>query len=204
MTTYAQLQAMMGRNPLLGAIASGRRFELQVRGLGDAASDALQRSVLLMNLNGSFAQWRQKVLDFADNTDDSEGAAGTLRNLVASAARSFNRFIAGDADQGAAMQRTMAATMDLIRQMGASNIPGIQDIYDNTSGNLRALLVSVASTAGQAAGTLIAEGAKAAGVEPADVGAGIGKVALAIGLVGGAVVLTQAKSILGMFRRSRK
>lgn len=173
--------------------------------LGDASADAAaatRRSVLLLTLDGAFGAWKEKVLAYADSTD--EGNAGTLRNLVASAARSFNRFIGGEVDQGDAMQRTMNATMDLIRQMGASNIPGLQDVYDNTAAALRSLLMSVASTAGEAAGTLIAAGAKAAGVTPSDVGAGIGKIALAVGLVGGAVVLTQAKSILGMFKGKRK
>lgn len=205
MTTYAQLQSMMGKNPLLGAIVAGNRFERQVRGLGDATALSPQQTAALAALGASFTSWRDQVLAFADSTDDSEGNAGTLRNLVASAARSFNRFIAGDVDQGTAMQRTMTQTMDFIREIDANNssIPSLQDVYDATGSSLRALIVSIGSTAGEAAGSLIAAGAKAAGVKPADVGAGIGKIAVAVGLVAGAVALTQAKSIISLFRRRK-
>ncbi len=181
----------------------GANFYRSVGATGDASALTPQQSAALLSLGFQFNTWREKVLAVADRNDDSTGDASNLRNLVSSAVRSFNRFIEGDVQQGTAMRNTMNQTMDYIRQINADNSPSLQEAYTATTGSLSTLIVGVAATAGQGAGALIASAAKELDVKPADIGSGIGKIAIAAGLIGGAVILTQAKSIVSLFKRRK-
>jgi hypothetical protein len=205
MTTHAQLQAMMGKNPLLGAIASGRRFERQVCGLEDAAALTPQQSAALMNIANKYVAWKQQITDIADSGDVDSAVGRQLKTLVGYATRAFNRLVGGELDQGNVLQRDMATTMEFARgELDQSAIPSLQELYESVGSSIAVLVVSVARTGGAAAGALVKAAADELGIEPQDALVTTGKVAIAVGLVAGAVALTQVRSILGMFKRSRK
>lgn len=200
MTTYSQLAAMMGPDPLVDCIARGANMQRRFAGLGDATALTPQQSATLLNLGLQYASWRDQVLSIADRTGDGEGAASNLRKLVNAASRQFNKLIGGDLSMGAVLQQTMADTMAYIREVYADNTPTLNDIYAATGANIRNLVVSVTSTAGAAAGALIKSAADEAGVEPAEITGGVNRVALAIGAVAAVVGLSQLVAIFGRRR----
>ena len=158
--------------------------------LGDVEGLTPQQSAALLNLGLQYAHWRARVLTVADDLDNQ-----TLRNLVDSASRSYNRLLAGDLDQGDALKRTMANTLSMISDLGASTM-SLQDVTSTTARAISDLVVSVAHTAGAAAGAAVAAAAEELGVDPADVGSGIGKVAIAVVLVGAGFLAWQVNKFL--------
>ena len=159
-------------------------------GLGDAASTEQAILAVTRQFNGWVAQVNRAKSGL------EPGLAKTLDNLVASATRSYNRFLAGEVAQGDALQRTMAATVDLIRTANATNLPSVEEFYSTTKQAIQDLVVGTAKTAGSAAGAAIKAAADELGVEPKDVGAGVSKLATAAIVVGAAVVLVQLAPII--------
>ena len=182
---------------LLNCMTKGASFDRAVSGLGEATALTPQQHAALINLAGQYSSWKAKVLAFADSTSDEQGNATNLRNLVASASRSFNRFIGGEVAQGTALKTTMANTMALIREASSSSMPSLQDAYAATGSSINTLIVSLASTAGSAAGALLKSAADQIGIEPAEITGGVSKVALAIGAVAAAITLSQLVTIFG-------
>lgn len=164
-------------------------------GLGAAPSTEQAVLVVTRKFNGWVVQVNRA------KSGMEPGLAKTLDNLVASATRSYNRFLAGEVAQGDALQRTMAATVDLIRTANATNLPSIEELYNTTKQAIQDLVVGTAKTAGSAAGAAIKAAADELGVEPKDVGAGVSKLATAAIVVGAAVVLVQLAPIIR--RRSK-
>ena len=159
-------------------------------GLGDAASTEQAILAVTRQFNGWVAQVNRAKSRLVPVL------AKTLDNLVASATRSYNRFLAGEVAQGDALQRTMAATVDLIRTANATNLPSVEEFYSTTKQAIQDLVVGTAKTAGSAAGAAIKAAADELGVEPKDVGAGVSKLATAAIVVGAAVVLVQLAPII--------
>lgn len=149
---------------------------------------------LVLDVQRQFSLWVGQVT--RAKSDLEPGLARTVDNLVASATRSYNRFLAGEVAQGDALQRTMRATVDLIKTANASNLPTVEELYNTTGSSIQALVVATAKTAGAAAGGAIKSAADAVGVKPEDIGAGISKLATAAIVVGGAVILVQLGPIL--------
>lgn len=195
MTTYAALQSRLN-NPLLEYLGQCEADHAALAGVEPSFTP--EQSAALLNLGIRYAQWRTQVLDIADSTDDSEGIASTLRNLVDDASRQFNKFIGGDFSMGNVLQQTMSNTMDLAAQARSSNFPALRDVYDATTSSLQTLIVTTARTAGSAAGALLKSAADELQVEPAEVGSGIKYVAAAVGLAATAYILFQLRII---FRR---
>ena len=166
------------------------------RGMGEAGASTAQ---LVLAVNRQFNAWVASV--DAAKRGMEPGLARTLDNLVASATRSRDRFFAGEVAQGDAMQRTMKATTDLVREARSSNLPSVVELYDTTKQAIQDLVVGTAATAGKAAGASIKAAADALGVKPEDVGGGISKLATAAIVVGGAIVLVQLAPIIRRFAK---
>ena len=154
---------------------------------------------LVSQVNIKFEAWVVQVNLSKAGMD--EGLARTLDNLVASATRSRNRFFAGETAQGAAMQRTMSATLDLIREARSLNLPTVEEMYNTTARSIQNLVVATTRTAGAAAGEAIKAAADALGVKPEDVGSGISKLTTAAIVIGGAIVLVQIAPLLRRFAK---
>lgn len=164
-------------------------------GLGAAPSN----QQLVLDVQRQFDFWVAQINRAKSGMD--EGLARTLDNLVASATRLYNRFIGGELAAGESLARTMRATIDLIRTANASNLPTVEEFYDTTVTAIQNLVVATGRTAGAAAGAAVKAAADAAGVDPKDVGAGIGKLATAAIVVGGAVILIQLAPLIKRFSK---
>ena len=186
MNHYDVLKHMAEGATIYGAMNSRRH-----NGMGAVGAPTEQ---LVLAVNRQFSAWSAQVQRAKVGMEP--GLARTLDNLVASAGRSRDRFLAGEVAQGDAMQRTMRATTDLIREAKSSNLPSVEELYGTTKQAIQDLVVGTAATAGKAAGAAIKAAADAMGVKPEDVGAGISKLATAAIVVGGAVVLIQLAPII--------
>lgn len=149
---------------------------------------------LVLDVKRQFEAWVAQVNRAKSGLEP--GLANTLDNLVASATRSYNRFLAGEMAQGDALQRTMRATTDLIKEARSWNLPSVEELYNTTGTAIQNLIVGTAKTAGTAAGAAVKAAADALGVKPEDIGGGISKLATAAIVVGGAVVLIQLSPII--------
>ena len=154
---------------------------------------------LVLAVNRQFTAWVASIESAKRGMEP--GLSRTLDNLVASATRSRDRFFAGEVAQGDAMQRTMKATTDLVREAKSWNLPTVEELYGTTKQAIQDLVVGTAATAGKAAGASIKAAADALGVKPEDIGGGISKLATAAIVVGGAIILVQLAPILRRFAK---